>query len=229
MIVFVAGMQRSGSTFSFNIVRDLLQARGSVYQDVSKSVAEIALKHKDQDHLILKSHSADDVTIHLVNLGAIPTICTVRKPEDAIASWMGTFGFNLTDSIAEMIEWIKMYNRIKHTALIIDYDDVDNHTLATARRIANFICPDATAEEIEQTAARNSKKSVMELTSQMEVDGTVVRDASFTIFHTKNYYHKRHISSLKSRRATELLDENTIRTIRNELRDYIDHDGSLAV
>jgi len=31
MIVLVAGMPRSGSTFSFNVARELLLARGSVH------------------------------------------------------------------------------------------------------------------------------------------------------------------------------------------------------
>jgi hypothetical protein len=38
MIVLVAGMQRSGSTFSFNVVKEILQKRGDIRLVVSSSV-----------------------------------------------------------------------------------------------------------------------------------------------------------------------------------------------
>lgn len=42
MIVFIVDMQQSGSTFAFNIVRDILLARGSLYQEASpRLVAEL--------------------------------------------------------------------------------------------------------------------------------------------------------------------------------------------
>lgn len=39
-IVFIAGMPRSGSTFSFNVARDVLRARGSVYQEAPPNISQ---------------------------------------------------------------------------------------------------------------------------------------------------------------------------------------------
>ena len=99
MIVFIAGMPRSGSTFSFNIVRRLLEARGSVYQEPTDDILGALERAGDATHLLLKAHQADDVTLALIKIGAVKAVCTVRKPEDAIASWMTTFGFTLAESL----------------------------------------------------------------------------------------------------------------------------------
>ncbi len=116
MIVFVAGMPRSGSTFTFNIVRGLLEARGRLHQIPVESVLSAVEDAGSADHLVFKGHAADEITIKLAKLSALKVICSTRKPEDAIASWMATFGFSIEESIAALNRWMVMYQerRITH-------------------------------------------------------------------------------------------------------------------
>ncbi|HEX6409545.1 MAG TPA: hypothetical protein VFZ88_03030, partial [Sphingomicrobium sp.] len=110
MIVFIAGMPRSGSTFSFNIARRLLEDRGSVYQEPTGDLLGAFERLGGAAHLLLKGHSADKVTLQLAQLGAMKVVCTVRKPADAIASWMTTFGFTLEQSLGHMEDWLRMFS-----------------------------------------------------------------------------------------------------------------------
>ncbi len=229
MIVFIAGMQRSGSTFSFNVAKDILAARGSVYQDVSGSIADVVLKSGGPRHVIMKNHSADDLTVRLVKLGAVKAIITVRRPEDAIASWMETFGFDLDSSISELSEWLRMYARLRRHALVITYEQVDKQCFLAAYKIAKYLDPRATLPEIIRTEKANSKRNVMELAQSIRVGDAHVCNANFTAFHMKNYYHYRHVRSLNSRRGRDILERDQILKIRAALCDYINEDGDVAV
>src|SRR5437764_605665 len=109
MIVLIAGMHRSGSTFSFNVVRELLQRRGGAYQEVCSSVTSAVERSDGSGHVLVKEHLFDDVTLRLVELGAVKAVCTIRRPEDAVASLMETFGLGLDESIAHIHRWLVMF------------------------------------------------------------------------------------------------------------------------
>jgi hypothetical protein len=94
-------------------------------------------------HLLLKGHEADEVTLALTKLGAIKSICTVRKPEDPIASWMSTFSFTLEESIHAMSAWLRMFSVIRTYALIVPFDEIDREPRSAAWKIARYIFDDA--------------------------------------------------------------------------------------
>jgi len=80
MIVFVAGMPRSGSTFSFNVAREILSLRGTVYHEYSHTLTEVVARSAGADHILWKDHSTDEASMRLIELGAASVICTFRKP-----------------------------------------------------------------------------------------------------------------------------------------------------
>jgi hypothetical protein len=69
MIVLVAGMPRSGSTFSFNVVREILQARGSVYYEAAGDLGGTVRRSGGARHVLLKCHEVDDSSRELVKAG----------------------------------------------------------------------------------------------------------------------------------------------------------------
>ena len=228
MIVFIAGMQRSGSTFSFNIAREILLARGSVYQEPHPSIYSVIERSGNADHVILKAHAVDDFTCRMAQLGTLKVVCTVRKPEDAIASWIETFGFSLEDSIGRMRDWIEMFGRLKDHALIVDYDEIDLRPYKAGRRIARYISPDAGYFEIRRAVKRNTKAVVKEATDRIANEGDEVTDIGFSYYHSATFLHRRHVSSLVSRGAAERISAESVITIRRELSDLLDHDGHLV-
>src|SRR5436190_23198311 len=102
MIVFIAGMPRSGSTFTLNVAREILSLSGTTHQEFSHNLPEIIANSEATDHIVWKGHTADHASIRLIELGAAKVICTFRNPEDAIASSMTIFGLTLDDVIMVM-------------------------------------------------------------------------------------------------------------------------------
>ncbi|MGY4830593.1 hypothetical protein ACVNIS_18625 [Sphaerotilaceae bacterium SBD11-9] len=227
MIVLIAGMQRSGSTFSFNIAREMLIASGSVYQESQGSVCPVIERSGSAKHLILKAHAIDEVTCRMVQLGGIKVVCTIRKPEDAIASWMETFGFNLEDSIGHMREWIRMFGQLKDYALVVEYDDIDWHPFRAGRRIARHIRPDSGLFEIWSAVRRNAKAAVKEATDQLVKEDAGVIDIGFSHYNNVTFFHRRHISTLVSRSAPERISLDSVKIIRSELSEFLSPDGRL--
>jgi hypothetical protein len=227
VIILVAGMPRSGSTFSYNIVRELLERRGIVRKEHSFDFVPLVEQEARADHVILKVHAADDLLLGLVKLGAIKAICTVRKPEDAIASWMDTFGFGLDASLEQMIRWLEMFYRLHRHALILPYDHIDRHPVRAAIRIGNMVCPDARLLEIFDVTRRYSKSKVAKVTAAMRPDPDRTDDISFSFYDRETFFHRRHVSNLKSKSARERIGEEAVSLIRSRLNKWVDEDGNL--
>jgi hypothetical protein len=227
MIIFLAGMQRSGSTFSFNIVRDLVQPRGSIVQEARPDSLAAIARSGAADYVLLKAHAADDITIRLVELGAIKVICTIRRPEDSIASWMETFGFDLATSVAHMQDWLTMFARIRAHALVLNYRLIDLSPWLAARKIAGHICPDAGAYEVFRTARRHSKSKVKIMADALEVTGSDVEDIAFSYYDKNTFFHRRHVSTIISRPAASRIGAQTVDEIRKIFKAHIDANGEL--
>ena len=84
-------MPRSGSTFSFNVAREILSARGSVYQEPREDVVEAVSRSGGTDHMLVKGHNLDAVSLALARAGGMRIIMTVHRVEDAMASWLEMF------------------------------------------------------------------------------------------------------------------------------------------
>jgi hypothetical protein len=229
VIVLVAGMPRSGSTFSYNIVRELLQRRGAVHKEHSFDFVSLVERESSADHVILKVHTADQLTLGLVKLGAIRAICTVRKPEDAIASWMQTFGFGVDASLETMFRWLEMFERLRYHALVLPYDYIDRHPVRAAIRIGNVVTPDARLLEVLSVARRYSKQKVAKITAAMRPDDEGTEDAGFSYYNQETFFHRRHVANLVSKPARERIGEEAVSIIRSRLDNWIDEDGNLRL
>lgn len=220
MIVCVLGMQRSGSTFSFNVVRDTLLRRGSLYQEATIDLGGALARAESigADHLLLKAHAANDLLLRLIKLGAVRAVCTVRRPDDAIASWMVTFGFRLEESIEAMRNWLALYSRIRTMAVVIPYDEVDLHPIAASWKIARAVDPFVSPLEVIRVARRYSKAAVKTSAEKINVDDAGVKDVGFSYYDESSFFHRRHVNSLMSRRAEDLLPPQQLAQIRNALR-----------
>jgi hypothetical protein len=220
MIVFIAGMPRSGSTFSFNVARDVLRARGSVYQEAASPnfLPELA-RAGDAEHVLFKVHELDETGVLLARYGAARVICTIRRPEDAVSSWMQTFDCSEEDSILVVRKWLRLYMMLRPFALTISYRTVDRHPLIAARRIMRFLVPNARLTEIWHSASRHAKAEVKKRTEGLSRDQRDVKDIGFSWYDTNTFFHRRHVSSLKSLSALERLPPAQVQKIRAALAE----------
>lgn len=227
MIVFLAGMPRSGSTFSFNVVRELLARRGTVYQEAIDSIGPALAHAGGASHVLIKAHAADASTIERVKTGEIKAICTIRKPEDAIASWMEAFNPDLGETLALFRGWFALYERIREHALIVAYEEVDRNAMHAARAIAHYVCPGAPDTEISPIVTTHSKGAVFERVEKLPKDGPGIQDVGFSHYDTSTFYHRRHVSTLVSRSAHERIGDEVVGKIRADLAAFVDSDGNI--
>jgi len=123
MIVIIAGMPRSGSTYTFNVVRELLLLDGDRETSwVTTNDFSGSMRDSSGKHLIIKSHHPDEIMRKLISLNAAYFICSIRKPEDAVVSWMRTFNATLDESIDVLKDWFLMYKELSLSKICtIDY------------------------------------------------------------------------------------------------------------
>jgi hypothetical protein len=210
-------MQRSGSTFSFNVVKAILQRRGGIRHAVSSSIFDELNIDALCCHLILKSHDFDASAINLAAYGALRIICTVRRPEDAVASAMLIFGFSETDAISMIRSWLRFYQRVQKYALTIDYDMIDRSPVVAARMIGRHLLGNFGWLESRKIAHRYSKSNIKVETDHLDRLAPTVTDAGFSWYDSTTLFHRRHISSLKSQSAEERLPSDQVRRIREAL------------
>lgn len=227
MIVFVAGMPRSGSTFTFNIVRSLLDRRGTLHQIPVESILSALEQSDGADHVVFKGHGADEITRKLVKLGSIKSICSIRKPEDAIASWMTTFSFSIEESISAIEQWILMYQSLREHLLVIPFDSINNDPFAVARRIAEFILTDSSPEEAEEVCHMFTKEKVQEISRRVANREGTIQDIGFSYYDQETFFHRRHVTSLEETKADSRITIDQISLIRSKLSAYCDEFGNL--
>src|SRR5271165_4773901 len=227
MIVFVAGMPRSGSTFGFNVARELLIRRGTVHQEQSASLLDTIDRSGGADHVLCHGHAADKATLRLVGLGVVKVVCTVRRPEDAIASEMECFGDTLDTCLEHVGNWFTMFERLRDRSLIVCYEQIDSRPRHAALRIAQHICPDYSPEELDQIARKYVKENVMRMTHTLRVDENRLYDLGHTYYNQQTFFHRRHVSALVSRPASERIGADAVSYVREAFAPYIDERGDL--
>lgn len=223
MIVIVAGMQRSGSTFAYNVVRSFLETRGGVSTFATDTLHELCREKTLTQHAVVKSHSPDEIISGLLRKNGLPCICTIRKPEDAIASWMSVFGFSLEESIVTYKQWLGWHREMHPYMLNIKYEDIDKFPYLVTRNISKYLLRQSNYIESAKICRKNNKKNIFNATNEMKIDGKI--DIGFSFYDKDTFYHRRHISSLKSRKASEVISDENLKKIRAELGIYLNSNG----
>jgi len=216
-------MQRSGSTFAFNVARDLLRSRGQVYQDESgeADIVQALARSEGAEHVLMKSHAACPATVTLARHGAVRTVFTARRVEDAAASWIETFGWSEAETIEHLRTWLALYARLRGAALLVPYTQLDRRPWLAAWHIAHFLCRDATPAEAICIARRHAKARVKQRADALRSGDEGVADLGFSYYDRATLFHRRHVSSLRSRRAEERLPPDQVARIRTALASDI--------
>ena len=207
-------MPRSGSTFSFNVVRELSLRRGSLHQLTTPSVAKLQASAGNAQNAIMKAHDADEETLNLVRNGTMKAICTIRNPEDAIASWMEAFGGDVDILIASLSKWFELYDNIRDHALVVEYQKISQDTVSACAVIARYVYPDVSDSEIKDIVSRHNQKAVFERSHALKRDDPSVRDVVFSYHDRETLYHRRHVSTLDPRPAHERIGAEAVEKIR---------------
>jgi hypothetical protein len=226
MIVAVAGMQRSGSTFSFNVVREILGRRGSISIVSTNSMMDALSVSNISENLVIKTHAPDDLMNSLIVKGAVKCVCTYRKPEDAIASWIDVFGFSMEQSIQAIENWLKWHSSMKVHCENIAYIDIEERTFAMIFKIGRALVPDLSLLEVIRIWLKYRKSRVKIETDNMSINDKSIIDMGFSYYNGNNYFHRHHIRSVQPLSAEAALSNEAITFIRDRLIGFVDEAGN---
>jgi hypothetical protein len=228
MIVIVGGMFRSGSTFSFNIARELLASRGGVAVAAVNSLEEAVAGHSGYENLVIKTHAPDLQVTGLIARKELPCICTYRNPEDAIASWMKIFGFNLDESVTAIKGWLKWHQQILPYVLNISYETIDRRPLRAILEIQTYLVGWPRFLEAVRLWRKYSKTRLKEKYDRLK-EGDNTKDIGFSYYDDETFFHRRHISSVASNSADAELSSEQLAFIRTQLKEFVDPDGNYRI
>lgn len=222
MIVVIAGMYRSGSTFSFNIARESLV--GAVDTLADNTVTQAQLDRAHDRNLVVKAHLPDKALIEMIGDGTAACICTYRKPEDAVASWMDAFGFGFDESVKVIRDWLEWHHSLQYPILNIPYETIEDRPLRAILLIQRYL-----TGHINRTAARRLQKQYEKSRVKQEYDALTDENGAvnigFSYYNPTTFFHRRHVTSIAKREISETLDPAQVGMVRQVLRKYVDSAG----
>ena len=215
MIVFVGGMPRSGSTFAFNVVREVLRMRGGVYQEPTSDLLGAVDRAGEAAHVIVKGHKLTPPSVALARHGAFRAVITYRRIEDAMASWFAVFP-ELPEQVGwdTMRGWLDLYPAIRPVGLHVSYAAIDRWPWLTAWRIGRYLSRDVGPLEITRIVERFHKTAVKQRADALSASGANVENAGWTHYDKLEFFHRHHVSSLASVPAEQRLSAERLQQVR---------------
>jgi hypothetical protein len=223
--VLIGGMIKSGSTFTFNAAREILSASGKVATSAADSFESWIDESKFQ-HFITKSHIPNAKTTEDIREGIVKSICTIRRPEDAIASFNRTFGRRIEQSTRHVCDWLGWYSSVFIHALTIEFDLIEAEPESAVMKIDKFLTGSCDRERAARIAASYEKSKLKESLDALEENSNTV-NIGFSYYDKNSFFHRRHISSLAPQSAEDCLTREQLAHIRDNLKGFVDLSGQL--
>lgn len=225
MLVICNGMPRSASTWSFNVVRELLSDGGAQSfcgydENLYRFFKSAPPETRD---LILKCHSLDPMGLALVRSGAAKLIFTWRDPVDATASFMEMFEPDFERSLAIIkIALDLMSEHKKHgNGLLLKYDEIVQDGAQAVQRVATYLglCTDrARAASIAEDMGLDKMRRRLEEIGSLDYGPKLVRHeyGLYDPITLLNVDHIRHGGTGYGRQKLSFAQIERIESLANE-------------
>nr|WP_242513278.1 FkbM family methyltransferase [Halochromatium salexigens] len=232
--VFCAGMPRSGSTWSYNVARQLLShAFGAQQIDggylgegppVDAALDQHVLPNKLR---LLKFHQATRRTLELAEQGQARVIVTYRDPMNAVASLVDFFATPLPQAVAKIKRSLVEMQRWQQTghALLIAFDAMMADNATEVRKIADFLDLPVQEEVIAAIVAETSYGAVKQRAEALGQGGEVLVRAGRSAYDPESLLHVGHAPLGADRDWTRQLSSEQKAYALQQLSDWIDADG----
>jgi hypothetical protein len=161
MFVCCTGMARSGSTWSFNVCRELLEATGEPliagYYGERQALDAFIESRGLEDfpgHVLLKLHQPAERLLGAICEGRARNVFTLRDPRDCLRSRMAFEGKPFEDALMGVAGNLIMYNLFAGTteSLFVRYEEMSLDPVSEIRRIAGYLGLAADEAEVARIA-----------------------------------------------------------------------------
>jgi hypothetical protein len=208
MLVLCLGMPRSGSTWTFNVVRALL---ADAFEDFTSLYAETGAQFAERcppgaRNVLIKAHAIDDVLARTLDAAGATSILTWRDPRDVVASMAGVgLGdiLSLARSATIAASAVLDYRNDHPDALCLRYEDGFIADVGAIRRLAEQL---GLQPRDEQVQAIHDALDLENLRSELDrwssgLDG----EAEFrTHVDPATHWHKDHLGDARVGKWREL-------------------------
>ncbi|MBT5414693.1 MAG: sulfotransferase, partial [Rhodospirillaceae bacterium] len=185
MFVCCTGMARSGSTWSFNVCRELLEATGEPliagYYGEGEALDDFIESRGLEafpGHVLLKLHQPADRLLGMICDGRARNVFTLRDPRDCLRSRMDFEGKPFDDALMGVAGNLIMYNLYAGATdtLFVRYEAMAADPAAEVRRIAGHLGLAPVEDEVgriaEATGISAARRKVEDLAGRTDA-GTV--------------------------------------------------------
>lgn len=236
-ITLCTGMLRSGSTWSFNVCRLLLQHIAnrdgqpftSFYRDhqtLDKYLIENATKQNGQ--LVVKVHSPAEYAMQLIYTGKANNIYTYRDPRDCVASHQTYDDVSFDISVALIrtnLLFMDEYRKSNHS-LYIAYEEMMRDPLQQINKIVNYLKLDIDSNIIEEIHQQTNYEASKNIVSELETstNSNVYRDREHVV-DGQTLLHQNHIQGGNNGRWKSQFTANQIDILNREFKPWLDSLG----
>jgi hypothetical protein len=165
MIVLCIGMQRSASTWSFNVCRILLERlSGAIYGGFHANLEQVVDLDLESRNAVIKSHETGAVARDLILNGGAHAVYTHRDVYDAVASQMQMFSVTFDDALDQIGSSLIMAGEYfgRPNFLAVSYSNILDEPRATVEGIASFLGLQATSQVVAEIVRANSLTAMKE-------------------------------------------------------------------
>lgn len=220
MNVLIAGMQRSASTFTFNVARLLLEKSGWVVAGNGPDLGEPP--PSEGRHFLYKTHHLEPDALSGVLADDFRIIVSHRDPREAIASWIRTFDFTLETAIDQYRMWFELFEAIRHDALCVPFEQIERRPGKAVKAIARHLGIHAGPIERWSIARTLRKEQVFAQSRRLEKNADSLIDVEFSKYDPRTFFHVQHIKSLERPRVDDVLSRKDIATIESALGHFME-------
>lgn len=226
MLVLCDGMNRSGSTWSFNVALRLLRAFDphretfGIYSESSAVLAAAAQPRSS--HVVLKRHTLAPSLSELSRTDPIKAIYTWRDPYDVVVSTSRMFGIPLERSIANLQEALRVwsFHRETNSACIVSYDTIMKQPLAAISKIAEYLAIPTEPKLVSQIADEVSFENVRRFSQHIDrLDPHRIGRENGLVYDRVTLLHQNHIRNGGAGYGIKSLNERQLSAIDDVLQE----------
>ena len=225
-LIFICGVYRSASTWSFNVVREYALSRNwSIEQLADNRVSALA----PADVRILKfHHDPNGEALNFLKAGQAKCVVTLRSPKDSIRSMMQTFGKPFEEALQDVKSSFEFASSVKAYALMLNYETITQRSVSSTLRILLHVYGLTALLKSRSIYQKTNRKALFREAQQVaNHKGNLdhIEDLGFTYYDKRTFLHRRHVN-LTDVKAEQYLSKAQISLIEESFAPFSAELGS---
>lgn len=219
MIIFCLGVKSSGSTWVFNVIREIASySSGNSISFFCEDADHFVRSFEPVDGItVVKCHYMDSKIIDLAKILRAKIVITERDPRDCAVSLSERFSL---DTVAAVKDISRSFSSIYSIDDGIDllklrYEEDISFDVATVNNIAEFIGQSLGGDVAEQIATRMSRDAVALIAESLPSDGEAAG-----VFEPDTHWHRNHVGDGKVGKWQERLTSADLEIIEAALMPF---------